>query len=449
MFYDERIENTKGRIVRNSVIIAVVIALVMAGLRFINIMKNSSMEIMCGTLFLELCIAIGGIVYLAVGFIRMRCGDCDERATAEYNLFYNKTNKAILIGFACLYATLMPISKYTDTHNFAYAQSFDIILPLIAQIAGIYVVYAFRKNDIFFNYSIIEDESYYKAVFKNIGKYILCIIACACISVFTYVMIIIFKEHANIWITDTVPYLVKAYLKTIIFPSAFYLLCSYLERISYRNEGGISKASGILLAVTTGIFALWFLLSLAVNALPIPQATKVMLSVILSAANPYKAFILATALMYFGYEYLKTNKMKLFSCGYGITLVGAVVSPLLGCILKWITAFFIKEILSHEAQMINTLLSILNVASDCLILITSAVGIGIMLVSLIYSGAISRKNYIALPLCLLWMGADIYFGIQSNITVMINLRLAAQLIALIYICIVAWYMSKRHSQSNI
>ncbi len=71
--YDERIENIKGKIVRNSVIISTSIALVVGALRFIYMLvRDYDLDFILNITALDLCIAVGGIVYLTVGFITKR-----------------------------------------------------------------------------------------------------------------------------------------------------------------------------------------------------------------------------------------------------------------------------------------------------------------------------------------------------------------------------------------
>ena len=107
MFYDERIENVKGKISRNSIFISFVVSLVLGGIHFVNIIRNAPDNKYLWFVSLEIAICIETLAVLMIGAIKNRLLPKDERTESELNQFYNKAAKylitSVLVVFACVW----------------------------------------------------------------------------------------------------------------------------------------------------------------------------------------------------------------------------------------------------------------------------------------------------------------------------------------------------------
>jgi hypothetical protein len=172
MFYDERIEFEKGRISRNCIIISVLASLVYGALFLINIITGIE-DAGFRHFFhigVEAAIIVSGSVCLIIGFFK-NVFSKDERAQAERNLFYNKAAIIHLAVTFAAWAFIMPFALAYPLPRINFlAFPYDYGLSMLFFPTVSYCVYSFKKSEIYFNYSILESKSYYKSVFRNIGK---------------------------------------------------------------------------------------------------------------------------------------------------------------------------------------------------------------------------------------------------------------------------------------
>lgn len=70
MFYDERIEGKKGSIAKNSIVMSVVIAIVFAALRVVNVLKNGYDAKHLWLVSIEFAVVLVGVVCLCVGELK-------------------------------------------------------------------------------------------------------------------------------------------------------------------------------------------------------------------------------------------------------------------------------------------------------------------------------------------------------------------------------------------
>ena len=154
MFYDERIENAKGKISRGAVWLSMIITFVLGGIHLINIVRNAPGNQYFWFIVLECAIVIGSLIVVLVDFTMGKLQMKDERALAERNAFYNRAVMILLKFIFGIFAIVKPIALYIEKSFADFLDyGFDAILYILVLIVGIYIVCGFRRQDIYFNYS--------------------------------------------------------------------------------------------------------------------------------------------------------------------------------------------------------------------------------------------------------------------------------------------------------
>ena len=80
MFYDERIENSKGKISRGAVWLSMTITFVLGGIHLVNIIRNAPENQYFWFIVLECAIVIGSLIVVLFDFLMGRRQMKDERA---------------------------------------------------------------------------------------------------------------------------------------------------------------------------------------------------------------------------------------------------------------------------------------------------------------------------------------------------------------------------------
>ena len=136
MFYDERIENVKGKISRNAIFMSFVISLVLGIIHLANIIRNSHSNKHFWFVSLEIAICVSTLIVLTIGFILRKLNEKDERADLIKNAFYNKASSILisqkhsllLMYFLSRFQEVLLRAKYCSLISFFLIQKRKFLL---------------------------------------------------------------------------------------------------------------------------------------------------------------------------------------------------------------------------------------------------------------------------------------------------------------------------------
>ncbi len=362
MFYDERIEFEKGRISRNCILLSVIVAFFFGAVQLANTLLTIEEPLRLHhymNAFLPVFIFVAGAVSLIYG-LYLEKSERDERTKAESYAFYGRAAKRILLLTAIFWGILLPYTMLNPMpkYNF-YRIPFDYIISLLFFPICTYCVYSFKKSEIYFNYSLLESENYYRGVFKNIGKFSLCVLGILVESLFLYAFMYISK-YMNQPISNTDMHMQKMFFGGLqifftvamlcVVASALYLALSALEKASYKNETRlISLSTVVSFAVAACLtVVIFFVTSYAAYFIDelIRQNANFELTIgdITAAANYIIDFIssgvyifMLLCITYFGYEYSRVYKNRLLNGALctilAVNAANVVVSPIFSTII--------------------------------------------------------------------------------------------------------------------
>ena len=437
MFYDERIEYERGRISRNCIIISVIGALIYGALNLTNILI--CIEKPAARTFLhfgiEIVIILSGIICLAVGFFKVKFAH-DERTLAERNIFYNKSSMVHLGRTLAAWAFLMPFAAvYPLPSVNVSAMPYDYGLSLLFFPIVIYIVYSFKKHEIYFNYSILENEHYYTGVLKNIGKFGLRMLELLGISLFG-LCLCIFKIKAKEFLIYFLAFIIT-YIFIFVTSSLLYLLLSALEKSSYDNQTKlISKSTVISFAVSVALTIVSSAIALSatsfINSLEQTDVQKLQyltgmtlgdfvakVSYFLNYINSLVILALVLSITYFCYEYRRTKQNRLLSASCAAILI-----------LKGFRGFFsacyrIVQIIvihvSSDPQKYRDVylehdLAELYLFLTYLLSFMEIVAVALIILALVRDKAIAKGNIAALPIFAVLCGVALFLGTLFNAT---------------------------------
>ena len=439
MFYDERIENIKGKIAHNSIFISFLLSLALGSVHLINIIKNAPSNKYLWLVSLEFVICIATLTVLIIGFIKSKLQVEDERTKAEKNLFYNRSVKyligAILIAFACLFGLIINLEM---PHNFA-DQGFGSILYVLFFVIGIYVVYSFKSNDIYFNYSIMDSGHYYKGVFKNIGKMGLYTLSLFLLAMIFFIIGMLFGNANSSLNVKNLTYIVIYFVISFLELAVIYLLYSFLEKCSYNIERSISKSTIISLAITVFIYVVYTAGVIFVDSTGISQATIVQIVSIISTLDTYIKFAFLLFLTYFEYEYQRICKNKLVSAACITIILGEILSVVMGQVSNSLVFVFMPEIMSQDAYAISRILSVLNLSIENISNIANSIGLVFVVFALVKDKAIHQiHRFVACASVVVLVGLELFLRTQIDVLSVSIYHFIAEIAALCYLCVIVW-----------
>ncbi len=435
MFYDERIEQAKGRISRNAIILSVIISVVLVAIRLTNILKNTDQSKYLCLVILEAVIIFGGSVCLLIGFIRSKIQPQDERTIFEECCFYNKASSILIKIVTVVFAFFLPIVLHIGLPNNYTDGEFDRILLVLSFVVGIYVIYEFRLNDIYFNYSIMENEHYYKSVFKNIGKlaiYISCLFA---VSTLSFTLLVATKELDQVILIQHILQIVGSYMIVLLKFSLLYLLYSFLEKMSYNSTRWLSKSTAISLGITIFLYAVYTFTAMLAGSLAISQAQAMQTVSTASSLTFYIDFALLIFLTYFSYEYLKVKYNKLLSAGCLTILLSETLAFFIGQAWSGITSLFLREMIEYDAHTITYFLSTVKTVIQDLSSIANIVGFSLIIIALIKDKTISKSNLAAIISLVVLGGIEAFLRTQTGYLEVNIYHSLAKIAVLIYFCV--------------
>lgn len=437
MFYDERIERERGRISRNCIIISVICALIYGALNLSNILlcleKPAFRHFM--HLGVEGAIILSGIIILAVGMLKYFSRH-DERSRAERDIFYNKAGFVHLCVTFCAWAFLMPLTALNPlpSINF-YALPYDYGMYLLFFPIVIYCVYSFKKSEIYFNYSLLNGNDYYKYVIKNIGKLGLRTLVLFAVSLTTLCFSIVAVNITPKNFLSCALSIILTYVFCFASAASLYLLLSVLEKSSYDNEKMlISKATVISFVTCVGLIFVMAIFSIAassyINSLSREEINAFAMigitigelvaraNYIISGMKTISILALTLSLTYFCYEYGRVKKSKLFSRSAAAFLgIAGIKNFFLSCyqiamvitiqvvrdMAESMDGFYLEHSLSQWYTNLSYAASFLQLVCICL-----------MIIALVRDGALHKANIISIPIIAIMLCVLIFLETQTN-----------------------------------
>ena len=443
MFYDERIEKARGRIARNAILLSVILSAVLGAIRLANILKNTDQSKYLCLVILEAVLVIGGSICLLIGFIRSKIYPRDERTVFEESCFYNKASSLLIKTVTVVFAFFLPVVLHMGLpSNFADV-GFDRILLVLSFVVGIYVVYEFRRSDIYFNYSIMENEHYYKSVFKNIGKlaaYILCLFAVSAISLALFAAA---RDAAQVMLAGQLLQIVVFYVTVLLELSLLYLLCSFLEKTSYTSTRRLSKSTAVSLGITVFLYAVYTFTAVFVDSLAIPPSQAVQAVSTVSSLMFYSIdFALLIFLTYFSYEYLKVRHNKLLSAACLTILFSETLAFFLGQVWSGLTSLLMREMMEYGSYTVKSILSTGRRMTQDLSSIADMAGFSLMIIALIRDRTIRKANLAAIVILAVLGGIELFLRTQTGFPEVNIYHSLVEIAVLIYWCVLVVRMER-------
>lgn len=445
MFYDERIEHVKGKISRKAILMSLVISLVLGSIHLANIIRNAPDGRFFCFAILEVAVFIGALIALSVGFIRSKLHTKDERTVSEQNSFYNKAASVLIKYVLTVFAFCLPIAFFLNQTNQFADVGFGGVLYVLLFIVGIYVVYSFRCNDIYFNYSIMDSDRYYKSVFKNIGRLALYALSFLGVSFMSFLWLVIRYDPDAASLVIVIFALITYYGSSLFALALVYLLYSFLERSSYRSENLISKSTVISLGITILIYAVYTASVMYVDSTAISQAGAMQLVSLLSSFDTYIKFALLIFLTYFGYEYQRSHENKLLSAACLTILLSETLSVWLAQISGSLIFVFMPEIFNQEIAMINCFAT-LNVLIEDTSSIADVVGFVLIIFALVKDKYIHKGHRFAVLAFAVLGGIEIFLRTQVTVLQVDIYHFIVEISILLYLSVLVTCVGRRAEQ---
>ena len=454
MFYDERIEFERGKISRNCIIIAVSLSLLFMLFQIANINVNANYPGSYSTVAAEAAIALSGMISLAVGLLRGIGKENDEFFRASQSKFYSRAAMTCLKIVLFVQAYIFPVSfGYISLQNAPEAALCTVFLVL-----GIYCAHTFKKNGIYFNYSIIERENYIKNVFRRVGKL-------GYYTLILYTITLLSDFLSPILNIKTIGFgsgnlLFAIILYTAVYTLAFivlallYLFYSYLEKTSFTNEKKLVSRSSVISIVLSALFSCigTYIVS-AINSLDARETVKVALLSISDWITPVTTLGLAIFITYFNHEYQKNKESRLFRFAthfYMITMIFGAVAGLCFSVSNFTFVFhsFSANINGEIAFRIQNIYYNINVFLSDAVSLAELISISLAVAALIKNKDIHGAHAISIFAFALVCGADLFLRTQLDTIPLSLVRLAINTSILIYCCVVVALVAKKQLEND-
>lgn len=420
MFYDERIEKEKGRITKNALLISAIIFAVFGILQAVSVALHTTGGLLFSLAATEILISALCFVCLIIGAVKGRADGKDERASSEKANFYDRIALPLIMAAGVIYSIFLAVTSCVKLPNdFFYMPSYDSIKTVIF-VVGVYIICEFRRNDIFFNYSIMENEHYYRCVFKNICRfflYIICLIAISTVSFLTIYML----DMYNAVPTKLILQAAGSFLTTFVVLSIMYLIYSFLEKTSCENEMFLSHSSIFSLAVTIILYVMFTQIIIAIDILPISQALKLQMSSVFSVVKIYLQFALIMFMAYFNYEYKKVKNNDILSVACAMIISSEIFLFITSSIMSRIQYIALPYIMNINDHNVLTIGNMMAFISYCYLIIEYSaslfklVGFGTFALAMVNDKMIHSANILAMPLFLAIFGVKIFLRTQIGV----------------------------------
>lgn len=413
MTNNEKNEIIKEKIFKHAFIILSAASFLLCVLKLVNVFKNGKLPEYL------LFASFEGAMFLL-------CAVCLITGCCKKTVFFQKAFggvcKTVLVSFAFI------LPKLPKTINFSDGTPARSFLAMFF-IVGIYVMYAFKREGIYFNDSFIKSERYFACVFKRIAKMGIYTLICFCISV-----CVAFSKSNGDFIKPLIDY-VGLYAFGYVLLSLLYIFCSYLEKESGEKYIGLSRGTWVSLIIAVIFSVVNTAVSVIATFFMPSQTSGLMLLGYTSGINTVKMFVFVTYLVYFVYEYQKINiNLRLLS--------GASVVVALLCV-----SCFINELISNatyiamnNAEYRYEILQYISYISHYIAVLRDAVaviGLSLIIKALIKDRMIDSLNIIAIVIMAILVVCEILLNDRVDALVQYFIRANVQLFLLGYLCFVA------------
>ena len=226
MVIEEKIRNSVGRVYRKGIIIITLLSLINLIYKLIVSLINDFSIL---TLIAEVAIVLCGGIILLVGGNKTNEQNRYNRLDTSDEIDLGRNLKVFFFVILLSHAVSIPYYFINNrSSNVYYINYFILILEVIG---AIYIYYSHKKENIYINYSFIEEQKklYYDKVLKNIYKIVIVNIIVFLVSILlTYVLTDILLTA--IWA------IVLSFLFCVVSLSLIYLFLSWLDRSRYEED---------------------------------------------------------------------------------------------------------------------------------------------------------------------------------------------------------------------
>ncbi len=405
-------ENIKEKIYRNAFIITAVTSFLFGALRIAAILKNSVLSNHLMFASFEGLIFVLSVLCLVIGSLTGKN-------------FFEKSFYAVAKTALFYFALTLPVNLMIQ----GYIRPYESLIAILFAV-GIYLAYSFIHHGICFNASFLENENYFKCVFKNIGKsgiyFLLCLLLSLCGAIVIKVL------GVNI-----ISYIIYIYAVVYILMSLVYLFCSVLEKERHDKYIGLSKCTYLVFIGVIVIRAVQSVSLFIVEYVSIIDPLKAQLVKALNVINDIDTFItfaFIIYLVYFVYEYQKINANNLMKNGCLILAVTETVCKILNVMISDILSIFMSEI-THKNGRLGLIIDISNYINILAGIIT-VIGLYLMINALIKDRMISRANVISVIILLAYVICEMFLNGRVDILALSILKLSIELLTPIYLCFI-------------
>lgn len=446
MFFDERIEQSRGEISKNCVWFSMMIALVIGGIRLTNVMMNTDGLEFLLLVSLEFVIVLSGGTCFLLGTMMHLGKERDERYIALKGQFYKKAAmvhlKIVLISYAVLNPIVMQIHS---PYNYANTP-FDHIFNVLFFVIGTYCVYAFKKREIYFNYTIIEETHYYRAVFRNflkLGKYTLYLLLISLTTLCIHFVRPLSENYNEVIFLRDMLTIVCVYLVGFLVLSLVYLLYSHLEKVSYDSEALVSKSTLISLVVTIVFYLIFTGIAFTVDKMQITYMQKAQIVTMASSLTYVISLAFMMFLTYFGYEYQKKKRNRLLKGAIDMILLCRTVSFLLSAVIS--NGIYLLIMGALENTDLRLLFSDTNMYAEIAAMCVDVILFSLIIIALVRDKTIHRVHIAAAVIIVILWGVELFLRTQIDILQVNLYHSVCAVAALGYFCILMWRVGKKHT----
>jgi hypothetical protein len=275
--------------------------------------------------------------------------------------------------------------------------------------------YSFKKHDIFFNYSIMEDEHYYKKVFINVGKLAVNMFIFMTISLSANILISINTVTRNSW--HAMLSIFSTYTYVFIILALAYIIYSYLEKSSYDNESfSLSYAPFITLIISVVLSLISLIFYLKISSPYLTEETAFITGIL----NNTCTVCLVAFATYFSYEIQKERKNLAAKTGELIYILSISISSVLNSFFASVHHLIFqvtvqhnhnhseetKEIFQNIKKLLFDQTNIMEITND-IVAAAQFLSVIILISILIKKGFISEKHYLICAVIFFICTADI------------------------------------------
>ncbi len=444
MFYDERIEKLRGRICRNAVILGGVIAAVSLLLRTVTVIRSVE-ELAWRDLYLfvpEAVICLGALIVLLLGACRGVGQMKDEMWQTEQAHFYSRAARCLLYVIVGTEAVCLPFSVTFVMPNAYYSTVFDAVLPVLLFALGAYCICAFRENDVYFNYSILEGKGYARGVAKNLGRAGLLALGCLGVSLVIAFLAGLYLQLHDAALLKVLLLLLFDYVGVVIALGVLYLLLSYLEWASFTRRAVISPATLIALLLAVLIYLNYAAIVVGIDRLPVDQGTAVALVNYAAYLKFPVRIMFVLFLTYFGYEYRRREEDRWVRIACRAMVVAAAATVVAELVYSGAMGIFMPVLIGDDGYRLSQVLVVVSGIIRTAEGVVNGLGLVAILLSLIRAKRVARGHMVTpFMLAAVW-GVEIFLSTQIDVFALTLCHTAVSAVLLIYalvlLCTVRW-----------